>query len=225
MNRYRWFRAEWPISMRVLAKRLKAKQFGDGAVDGFVIDRVRDDFLEARYIERFEVEEVVTDPFGKELTFQRVEFRQSTIRASSGDVGLELQDAPRSTHGLVSRLAEANDFSLAIVPISVDVVAWAAAFQRILCADALVDSLQIGGLELEAGIYAKVVIKGSKDVRSASKVLTDRRRHKLEKIQLRVDGRYKEKVILTHQGGATVSSDRSDGVAGVLREALAGLLR
>jgi hypothetical protein len=225
MNRYRWFRAEWPISMRLLAKRLKAKQFAEGAVDGFVIDRVRDDFLEARYNERFEFEEVVTDPFGKELTFRRVEFRQSTIRASSGTVGLELQDAPRSTHGLVSRLAEVNDFSLAISPISVDVIAWATDFQRISRSEALVDSLQIGELELEPGISAKVVLKGVKDVRNASKALTARRRHKLEKIQLRFDGPYKGKVILANQGAATVSSDRSDGVASILRDALAGLLK
>lgn len=225
MNRYRWFRAEWPISMRVLAKRLKAKQFGDGVVDGFVIDRVRDDFLEARYVERFELEEVVRDPFGRELTFQRVEFRQTAVRATSGKVGLELQDAPRGTHGLVSRLAEVNDFSLAIVPISVDVLAWAAAFQRSLNVDAFVDSLQVGALELEAGIHAKVVIKGPKDVRRASRMLTDSRRHTLEKIQLRIDGRDKEKVILTHQGAAAVGSDRSDRVAIALREALAGLLK
>lgn len=225
MNRYHWFRAEWPVSMRILAKRMKEKPFTEGAVDGFVIDRVRDDFIEARYIERFELEDVVTDPFGKELAFQRVEFRQSVIRASSGNIGLELHDAPRSTHALVSRLAEVNDFSLAISPISVDVIEWATLFQKFSRLEALVDSLQIGGLELEPGISAKVVLKGTKDVRSASKTLAGKRRHKLERIQLRFDGIYKGKVILASQGSATVHSDQPNAVADVLRDALNQLLK
>lgn len=225
MNRYRWFRAEWPISMRQLAKRLKAKQFADGSTDGFVVDRVRDDYVEARYIERFEVEEVVTDPFGKELTFQRVEFKQSAIRASGGTVGLELRDAPRSTHGLVSRLSEANDFSLAIIPISVDVVAWATSFQQLSRLEVIVDSLQIGDLELGSGVSAKIVVKGAKDVRNYSKVLTSGRRHKVEKVQVRFSGAYVGRAVLAHQGAVAIGASRSDAIAEILRESLGGLLK
>lgn len=221
MSRHRWFCAEWPMPMRTLAKRLKSKQFGDQSRDGFVIDRVRDDFIEARYVERIDYTEKVVDPFGKELSFDRVEFRQCEFRATSQGPGLELLDAPRSTQGLVSRLTEVSDFELAIGVVSIDVIAWATAFQKFAEISGVVDSVQLGALELERGIVAKVVIKGDRDVREASTALTKGKRYALEKVQIRLQGSHRGAVVLTNVGGARIDVDDPDDFVIALRKALA----
>lgn len=208
MTRYRWLKAEWPMSARPLAKRIRQQEFTESRASGFILDRVRDDSLEARFVERYEYTETVLDPYGKELTFDRLEFRQTAFRATPGWPGLELLDAPRSVQSLVSGLLDACNFELSVSPIEVDVLAWADDFQRALGTEAVVDSLQIAALMVAEGVKAKVLLQGERDVRAAYKELVQGRRHVLEKLQLRVTtGGARTTVVFTGGAGA-----RLDGV-------------
>ena len=205
MTRHRWLRAEWPINIRTLAKRLRQQEFSEGRAGGFILDRVRDDSLEARFVERYEYTETVSDPYGKELTFDRLEFRQTTFRVTPGWPGLELLDAPRSTQSLVSGLLEATNFELAVSPIDVNVLAWADELQRALGVEAVIDSLQVAALMVADGIRAKVMLKGEEDVRAACKEIVQGRKHVLEKLQLRVAvGGARVTVLLSNGAGAKV---------------------
>lgn len=221
-RRYRWLRAQWPISMKTLGRRLKAKAFQGDATHGFVIDRLRDDLLEARYIERVEYTETITDPFGKELSFERVEFRQSHFRATAHGAGLEIRDPPRSVQPLMNRLSEATDFAVTISPYPVDVLAWAAKFQSSSGFSCHVDSLQMSDFQLEEGVVAKVVIKGGRDVREACTKLAANRRYLLERIQLRLEVPKAGTIVLSNTGAATLNVDHAD--EDILEYLRAGLL-
>jgi hypothetical protein len=226
MNRFRWFQVDWPTSIRMLAKRIKLRTFDGESGHGFIIDRVRDDFLEARYVERVEYTEVVVDPFGKEMSFERVEYRQTLFRASAAAPGLELIDPPRNVQALMNRLSEAVDFEVAITPAIVDVLSWSAVLQNVGNVSSIVNSLQIGALEIEPGIVAKVVIKGDKDVRVACAALTDDRKFAMEKIQLRLASPYRGTVVLSSGGSAALSSeDSTEELMLPLRTALADAMK
>lgn len=221
MKRFRWMRAQWPLSMRTLGQRLKRKAFGPEVSHGFVIDRIRDEFLEGRYIERIEYTETVTDPFGAELSFDRVEYRQSAFRATAFGSGLELRDPPRSVQSLMNRLSEAADFGVAIATPTVDVLAWATQFQKIAQISPVVDSLQIGLLELEQGITAKVVVKGNRDVRAACTSLTGDRKFLLEKIQLRLPKPASGVIVFANTASVSLGvDDPSDELLEALRAAM-----
>ena len=205
MTRYRWLKAEWPMTTRTLAKHIRQQEFTEGRASGFILDRVRDDSLEARFIERYEYTETISDPYGKELTFDRLEFRQTAFKASQSWPSLELLNAPRSTQGLVNGLLEACNFKLSISPIDVNVLTWADEFQRALGMDAVIDSLQVAALMVADGVKAKVLLKGDKDVRMACRELVQGRKHLLEKLQLRVVfGGAQTTIVLTNGAGAKV---------------------
>jgi hypothetical protein len=221
MKRFRWLRAHWPLSMPTLGKRLNAKAFGPEVSHGFVIDRIRDDLLEGRYIERIEYTDTVIDPFGAELSFERVEYRQSTFRATTFGAGLELRNPPRSVQALMNRLSEAADFEVAIAAQTIDVLAWAAQFQKIAQISPIVDSLQMSSLELERGITAKVVVKGDRDVRAACTSLSGDRKFLLEKIQLRLPKPVPGTIVLANTASVSLSvDDPSDELLEALRAAM-----
>lgn len=220
MKRYRWFDAHWPISMRALANRLKLKAFEGEQTEGFVLDRVRDNFLEARFVEKIEYDDTVVDPFGKELTFHRVDFRKCEFRASVNGPGLELVDAPRGVQTMISRLAEASEFSLSISPLSVSVLAWAERLQSGFNAVGVVDSIQVGAVELSQGVLAKAVIRGSSDVLVAANKLVEGKRHIIEKVQLRLAGTKRTTVLLTNSGVARFDPEPSDELLLAVRGAL-----
>lgn len=221
MKRFRWLRAQWPLPIRTLGKRLRATAFGPEVTHGFVIDRIRDDLLDGRYIERIEFTETVMDPFGKELRFERVEYRQSAFRATAFGSGLELRDPPRSVQPLMNQLSEAADFEVAITTQSVDVLAWAAHFQNIAQVSAVVESLQMNSLELEQGITAKVVVRGARDVRAACTSLTGGRKFTLEKVQLRLSKPVAGAIVLANTASVTLGADDpSDELLEALRAAI-----
>jgi hypothetical protein len=210
-KRYRWLSAKWPIPMRTLGRRLKSRPFGPDSTHGFVVDRIRDDMLEARYVERIDYTETITDPFGQELTFERVEFRQSHFRATTYGPGLEVRDPPRTLQPLMNRLSEATDFEVAITPHSVDVLKWAAKLQLSTGLTLVVDSLQMNSLQLDEGITAKVVFKGDRDVRQACIALAANRKFLLERVQIRFE-RHGGTIVLSSSAGAVLNLDDPDDV-------------
>ena len=52
MYRVRWFETVWPYSMRLSQLRLKGYTFGVESSDGFLVERVRDTYIEGRHVER-----------------------------------------------------------------------------------------------------------------------------------------------------------------------------
>ena len=220
MNRYRWLKARWPFSMRVLAKRLRVKAFDGEQTEGFFVDRVREDFLDARFVEKIEYDDTVTDPFGVEASFHRVEYRSCEFKAAVTGPGLELVDAPRGVQTLISRLAEANDFALAISPLAVNVLDWAREVQQRLNEVGIVDSLQLGAIELASGVQAKAVIKGSVDVLEATQTLVSGRKHVVEKVQIRFTRPKRLTMLLTNNGVARFDQEPSEDLLSIVRASL-----
>lgn len=217
-TRLKWFKADWHKNMRTLAKQLKSKQFTESSADGFVLDRVRDHYIEGRFIERYEYSDIVTDPFGKELTFHRVDFRQCEFLASTSDIGLELLNPPRGIQSMISRMLEATDFNLSISPITVDVMEWSSAFQKEAGISCIIDTIQINSIDLGSSIFAKAAIRGSTDVRNAGAEFVREKNHVLEKIQLRLPNN--AKVVLTNAGTAKIDSYAPDELRTLLRASI-----
>lgn len=186
MRRIRWFAADWQVPIRTLATRMRAHPFRKESVDGFLLDKVRDNTISGRYIEKVSFQEKITDPFGGEQLIDRTLYRQLEFNLSKTFPNIEFWDAPRSTNGYISKLLEFSDFDITIAPLSVDVIEWADAFQLALKSKVTVVSLQISGLEIETGITAKVAVTGDKDVRESIKLVTKNKRYELDKLQLRV---------------------------------------
>lgn len=121
-----------------------------------------------------------------------------------------------------SQLLEATDFALPISPVAVEVLRWADGFQEAFGSPIVIDSIQLGSLQVEEGVKAKVVLKGEKDVRAACKELIRDRRHVLEKLQCRVvRGHLRASVLLANNASVKVDGhDLREDVVLALRAAL-----
>jgi len=186
LKRVRWFAATWPIPLRTLATKMKEHAFKEDSLDGFIIDRVRDNLVGGRYIEKVSFQETITDPFGNQQTFERIFYRQLEFNLFSTFPNMELWDAPRSTQAYLSRLSELSSFAASVTSLSVDLIKWVNVFQSITKAKIMIDSVQISGLEIEKGVTARVVITGDKDVREAIQHIAKNRRYELEKLHLKL---------------------------------------
>jgi hypothetical protein len=221
MNRVRWLSAQWPASLRTIGNRMKASPFTKDSVDGFAVERIRDDFIEGRFIEKYAYQEINSDPFGKEEVVERVGYRSTEFTLYSQFPHVELKNGQRSTRDFVNRLLQTCNFDLVVAPVTVNLLDWVSTFQDSLGKRITVDSLQISGVELEAGITGKILLKGDKDVREAVDHIVGGKKYVLEKIQMKLEtGSQRVTVHLANNGSAKVPPDHTNDLLPMLRKAI-----
>ncbi len=221
MRRIRWFGADWPVSLRTLAAKMRANPFKEDSLDGFIVDRVREGSVEGRFIEKISYQETITNPFGEERVFDHVVYRQLEFNLSATFPNIELWDAPRSTQVYVNKLLEFSNFAVSIDPISVDLIQWANVFESTVRGKITIDSIQISGLEIERGVTAKIVVSGDKDVRDALQRIAKAKRYELEIVQLKLfsDG-VLVPIHLTNTGSVRLEAAHIDAFLPGLRSSL-----
>lgn len=220
MTRRKWIRVQWPFEAPVLVERLRKSKFHDEARDGFIIDRVRSDSFEARFVEKIDVDETTIDPFGREIRYQATRFEQTKFAVSWDAFGLELVDPSRRIRHFINRLSEICDYSIALSPLSVDVTKWCSALEQRTEAALIVNNIQIAHLKINVDVEAKAVLTSTQDVRSASRVLADGRDHVIEKVRLRICSRPSTSLIMTIGGSATIIGLESEKLIANLRASL-----
>lgn len=221
MNRVRWLNAQWPASMRTIGNRMKARPFTEDSVDGFAVERIREDFIEGRFIEKYAYQEINSDPFGREEVLERIGYRSTEFTLYSQFPHVELKNGQRSIRDFVNRLLETCNFDLVVSPVTVNLLDWVSTFQNSLGQKITVDSLQISGVELGAGITGKILLKGDKDVREAVDHIVGGKKYVLEKIQMKMElGSQRVTVHLANNGSAKVPPDHTSDLLPLLRRAI-----
>lgn len=219
MNRVRWLNAQWPSSIRIIGNKLKAMPFSEESMDGFAIERVREDFIEGRYIEKYAYQEANSDPFGNEEIIERTGYRSTEFTIFAQFPYIELRNGQRSIKEFVNKLLQACNFTLVISPINVNLLDWLASFQKITGQKIVVDSLQVSGIALEEGITGKILLKGDRDVREAIDNIVGGKRYTLEKVQVKMAlGGKSLSVHLANTGTAKIPPDHTSDLLPLLRQ-------
>lgn len=221
MNRVRWLNAQWPSPIRAIGNKLKAMPFSEDSMDGFAIERVRDDFIEGKYIEKYIYQEDNSDPFGKEEIIERTGYRSTEFTLFAQFPYIELRNGQRSIKEFVNKLLQACNFTLVVSPISVSLLDWLASFQKITGQKIVVDSLQVSGVALEEGITGKILLKGDRDVREAIDNIVGGKKYTLEKVQVKITSGGKSlSVHLTNTGTAKIPPDHTSDLLPLLRQSV-----
>lgn len=203
MKRFRWYRADWGITIGALAAGLKRHGLrADEDNDGFVLEELRSNYLTASFYEKRVIEEELVSPFGVRNSSRRTEYIRTMFQADVEAGTLEVIDAPKSSHVFVNSLMSAADLRVSFGDIRADVKAWVETFQQILGIDGTVDLVQLGNVALENGSVGRIVAKGGEaDVAASS--LVGGRSSVIERIQLRMAGQG-GKVVFNRSGGVSV---------------------
>lgn len=221
MRRIRWMQAEWPHTIATLTKKLRDLPFKATGVDGFFIDRARDNLAQGRYVEKIVTQETVIDPFGNEQVFDRIGYRQFAFNLRSAFPEIELIDAPRSTQPFISRLLEFTNFNLTVSSLEIDVELWSETIQKKLGDSFRINALQISNLMIHPGISARVILEGEHDVRAAMRSVIRGRKYTLDRAQFSAASAIGQtQVELFASGAARTNEEVFDEIVPVLRSSL-----
>jgi len=172
------------VTMRDMAKQLQKAAFREGLDSGFLLDRARDNSLDARYIERLAFVESFLDPFGISQVVDRVAYKEVSFTLAKNFPELELRMPPRGLAAFMNGLMKASGFSMSIESYSVDLLRWAKGIERGLGVKAGVRGAVASDIELEGGATARIAVVAPKDARAGLTEVLMGKQYKLRSLQI-----------------------------------------
>ena len=218
----RWFKAVWPGSIWDLAEKIKTHPYDGSGDEGFLLDRVRNQSLEARFVERRTYDKCVIDPLGSEMVNAQIEFNQFLFRAYGEYPQLELMGPPKDSQAFVTRFAEINGFEVSLLPITVDVLRWSAAIENLCGTEFAIKSLSITDLHIKAGVRGAVTLKGTENIANALVMLRGKERL-ISKIEMLSVDKDVFRLVLSRSGVAMFDMGSSVFPIARMHETLKGL--
>lgn len=121
----RWFNANFPAGIDELYNSIVNTPFNSDKGWGFLINSYDRDVISSKYIEKVEVREVITDPYGNETEFKHfkyIQFNFWVYKTTRKNLLLIIECPPRSIKNFISSVIKAtnSDFSVSLLPINVE---------------------------------------------------------------------------------------------------------
>jgi hypothetical protein len=196
-----------------VAKKFRRFKYTEERGAGFLLDSVRSDKIEGRFVEYREEEVSFLDPYGKSGSFVRPVFDTTSfkLQAKQG-VNLVLAQCPRSKRSFFSALSEAFNDSVSVEAPSWDLLA---VIQRLKAAGfgPVLTKAVLSNVTLSPSVAAKVIVFGGGDIREHLKTLIGTRRHLLSNVSLELDGNdVAARLEASHTGRLRISSEHPEEV-------------
>ncbi len=221
--RLRWYRLTTDLQTKTIATSLNRMAYKEGAIDGFIIEKLHPEFLEAFLVQRVQTEYESIDPFGNTERYEFVEYIKTYFRLSTRDATLELLDPGHSGSKLISRLLEALGQKFYIEELAVNPLAWANAFRAEVGLYGTVEKIQIGSIAIGGSAVGQLLVKGSGDIAEVAIEFVSPSDYCLEKVQVKF-GAYRGSVSFQKNGSVFLSSAISEQWRDPFRNSLRSLL-
>ncbi len=221
MKRIRWLAGMWPLSMRQMAQRIRADALTPEKMSGFLITRIRESSIEARFIEKLVSEEVLTDPFGNEFRFERTSYIETAFRFADEFPEVELLNPPRSIGPFCSRVLQICGFEAAWKDLNIDVLAWADNVQGQTGDRVIIDRAHVRDVVIDEAVNFEATLSGTRDVRSSMRALLRGRKYTLDRLNFSINsGGRAIRVQISTDGSMQAPSSISDELVLAIKKAL-----
>jgi hypothetical protein len=167
--RYLW---SSPISrkdLRGASDALCHKEYSEKEVWGFIDVHNEGDALSGTFVERFETEDEITDPYGRITVYRRTQFSQTKFRLGLVTPQLELYDAPRSFTPLLTELSSCFRDNLSFSGIHIELHQMIKALKRDSSSLTLL-AATLQDITLAPNVLAKISVVGGAEITPYLKV-------------------------------------------------------
>ncbi|MFI3311183.1 hypothetical protein [Ewingella allii] len=205
----KWFNANIQKSYDDIYKSIIQTPFREDRGWGFSINNYEDDALSAKYIERMEMKETITDPFGNETLIEYFKFIQFNFwlkKENGNNYLLAIESAPRSIKGFIAnmRAVIASDFNVSNLNIKVE------DFIKIIrsrFSDVKVFKAKLKGLTFSKQTSGDLEIESSLDALDEIKVFFDQANFSIEKAKLSIGMIPQVEIIEVNSNGTVIFTE------------------
>lgn len=171
------------IGLEFLHEKMLEDKFDDDSTSGFWIERANERELSGRFIEKHATEEIIVDPFGRELRFNRVFFAEQHFELRLTSPNLVLRDPSPVMKRLIGRLSEYSNFRIVVMPIECSAMQLLEVLvQRLENVETY--AMSFAAFSVTPDITVRMSFKGTADVRAEARKFLGARRGEPEALKL-----------------------------------------
>ncbi|VEA66365.1 Uncharacterised protein [Serratia plymuthica] len=207
----KWFNANFQKSHDEIYSSIINNPFNEKNGWGFSINQYDDDTLFAKYIERIELKEIITDPYGNETAFEYFKFIQFNFwlrKESISNYLLVIESAPRSIKGFISNMMKAtsSDFNVSSLTIKVEDFIKLIKEQFI---NVKVQKAKLKGLTFSKHTSGDLEIESSMDALEEIDMVFKKSNFKIEKAKLLISGNTGIEAIEVNSNGSITFTENT----------------
>lgn len=202
MERYRWFFIDFPLPIDLLYKRIKEYIFYESSQSGFIINKTREDIISGKYITKENIKDIITDPFGKNSSYERIIYNQIDFCIFKDISLLEIKNPPRSINNFANKLLEILDFKLTLSQINIDLISWYYNFLSAENINAEISSIFANNILLSDKTKAKMIVSSTDHVFDEYKKFITNKPHTIDKIKINLPRKYNGNITLSKRAVA-----------------------
>ena len=207
----KWFNANFQKSYDEIYSSIINNPFNEESGWGFSINQYDDDALFAKYIERIELKEIITDPYGNETAFEYFKFIQFNFwlrKESTNNYLLVIESAPRSIKGFISNMMKAtsSDFNVSNLTIKVE------DFIKLIkdrFINVKVQKAKLKGLTFSKHTSGDLEIESSMDALEEINMVFEKSNFKIEKAKLLIGGNTGTETIEVNSNGSIIFTENA----------------
>lgn len=210
--------------LRMVSDKLCAKEFSEQISWGFIDVRNKGNTIAATFVERFETEEQVADPFGHITTYKRIQYSQLKFRLCIYAPQLEVYDAPRSISPLVTELSKCFPIPVSFSRIQLDLNLFVKLLKR-QTSVLIMQGATLQDIGLATDVLVKVALVGNREITPFLKIASLGKKVILNKVCLLVQNKNGSfKIEATIDGRIQIISNYDDDLILTIREMLEGCI-
>ncbi|TBL46453.1 hypothetical protein EYY99_02940 [Hafnia alvei] len=205
----KWFNANFQKSYDEVYDSILQNPFKDDRGWGFSINHYDSDALSAKYVERIEMKETITDPFGNDTLIEYNKFIQFNFwlkRETEKSYLLSIESAPRSIKCFIANMRSvmSSDFNVSVLNIVVEDFINTV---RQNFSDVKVFKAKLKGLTFSKHTSGDLEIESSLDALDEIKLFFDKTGFTIEKAKISICDSPHNHVIEVNSNGTIVFTD------------------
>jgi hypothetical protein len=184
MHRIKWLKVEWNQKYNTVIDAILNDSYNDEKQYGFKAHKRRDRFLNATYIFKKEIEEIIENPFTNEsIVYQKIVYEQTTFTLEDNELGIEIHNPPRTIQSLLNNFASMSKFNITIKPIELDLSECITRLKTNFT-NIVVSEIECSNIKLEEHTTVKIIAKNKvSDTLQDIKSFLDKKIFTIEKIK------------------------------------------
>lgn len=221
MKKIKWMLLNVSLSIPEIIAKLKTQSYSEGNGKGFLFEKIRDDEIKGKYVERITFQDTIPNLYGEPSTFERTDYRivEFYIHQDSLPI-IEITNPPRTLKPFAISLVKTLGLGISLEEIDVEPMIWASNIASIIPMSIV--QIEISQIMVSESAVAKMQISSSKDLRSFyENDFPEKRKSRVDRVIIStIPSSYSGKLKLTRSGLAVIETKLERELTAILYQSL-----
>ncbi len=221
MKKIKWMFLNVSLSITEIVQKMKSLTYTDIKGKGFIFDKVRDNEVTGRFVEKIISEEVIPVLYGEATTFERIEYRIVEFYITEKALPIiAIINPPRTLKPFAINMVKALGLGVSLDDMNIDPLLWVNSISKITPLELV--QLELSQIKVDEHALARMQISSSKDLRKYyEKSFNNEKPPRIDKVHiLMLHPNYSGKVKISRTGLVTIETKHERDVTDLLFNSL-----